>query len=135
MLIVENEWHMFSLHFVFLPRLNRDLEVFRNQWNNHPLRTEHNLTPIQLYIQGICTASQSNFMFMPGTRTTEENVNNSRAGNEDYIDDELENNESTVPQTTSPLCDTLMSQLRYEIALCRRVVMSMELTCIIEFLY
>ena len=107
---------MFSLHYVFLPRLNRDLEVFRNQWNNHPLRTEHNLTPIQLYIQGIRTASQSNFMFMPGTRTTEENII-SHAGNDDFIDDELENNESTVtiPQTTSPLSDTLMSQLRYEI--------------------
>ena len=104
LLNVENEWHMFSLHYVFLPRLNRDLEVFRNQWNNHPLRTEHNLTPIQLYIQGIRTASQSNFMFMPGTRTTEENII-SHAGNDDYIDDELENNESTVtiPQTTSPL--------------------------------
>ena len=34
---------------MILPRLNRDLCQFCDQWNNHPLRTEHNHTPTQLH--------------------------------------------------------------------------------------
>ena len=69
LLDIENELHIFSLHYVFLPRLNRDLELFRRQWNNHPLRTERNQTPIQLYIQGIRIANGSNFMYEPCRHT------------------------------------------------------------------
>ncbi|KAF0022417.1 hypothetical protein F2P81_025329 [Scophthalmus maximus] len=38
---------------VFLPRLQRDLDVFRMGWDNHPLRTEQNRTPQQLWTIGL----------------------------------------------------------------------------------
>lgn len=50
---VDNELHIFSLHCVFLPRLNALLKEFVNMWNNHPLRTEGNKTPVQLFIIGL----------------------------------------------------------------------------------
>ena len=36
----------------FLPWINRDLDSFVESWNNHPLSTENNRTPNQLFVQG-----------------------------------------------------------------------------------
>lgn len=44
--------HLFCLHYVFLPRLQSSLDVFRQGWDNHPLRTEQNMTPNQLWVAG-----------------------------------------------------------------------------------
>ena len=44
-----NEYHLFALHYVFLPRLNRSMESFMKSWNSHSLRTEHGHSPIQLF--------------------------------------------------------------------------------------
>lgn len=49
---VLNEVDMFCLQFVFIQRINHALEVFAESWNNHPLSTEHNKTPNQLFIEG-----------------------------------------------------------------------------------
>ncbi|KAL1277179.1 hypothetical protein QQF64_023852 [Cirrhinus molitorella] len=40
---------IFCVHFAFLPRLKRDLEVFIEAWNHHPLRTERNRSPTQIW--------------------------------------------------------------------------------------
>ena len=42
---LDNEMHMFLLHFVFLPRLNFALQEFAKAFNLHPMRTEHNWSP------------------------------------------------------------------------------------------
>ena len=42
--------HLWSLHKVFIPRINRSLEEFRQQMNHHPVRTERNMSPNQLFI-------------------------------------------------------------------------------------
>ena len=42
--------HLLALHFVYIPRINHALEEFVRQHNNHPLRTERNTTPLQLYM-------------------------------------------------------------------------------------
>ncbi|XP_073721934.1 uncharacterized protein [Misgurnus anguillicaudatus] len=44
--------HLFCCHYVFLPRLQDDLNLFRNTWDNHPIRTEGNMTPNQLWVMG-----------------------------------------------------------------------------------
>lgn len=46
----DNEVHMLALHTVFRPRINRSLQLFVAQWNNHIIRTE-GFTPLQLYTQ------------------------------------------------------------------------------------
>ena len=48
----ENESDLFCLHYVFIPRINASLEGFRRAWNYHPLSTEGNSSPIQLYTSG-----------------------------------------------------------------------------------
>ena len=47
------EVDLFSLHFVFIPRINNSLSQFRASWNNHKLSTKGQKTPNQLYILGM----------------------------------------------------------------------------------
>ena len=46
---VENDTDLFCLHEVYIDRINHSLIGFVNSWNNHPLTTEHNHTPLQLF--------------------------------------------------------------------------------------
>ena len=51
-----NEIDIFCLQVVFLPHINKCLAEFQGGWNNHPLSTEGNMSPIQLCVSGL-TAS------------------------------------------------------------------------------
>lgn len=50
---ISNELHLYCLHYVFLPRINLHLTLFQNGFNNHPLRSESNMTPTQLWMYGV----------------------------------------------------------------------------------
>lgn len=45
-----NDTDLFCLHYIFLPRINASLHSFQMAWNNHPLSTENNRSPIQIYM-------------------------------------------------------------------------------------
>lgn len=47
-----NEIHLYALHYIFLPRINRTLEGFIEGWNHHSIRTVGNKSPNQLFIEG-----------------------------------------------------------------------------------
>ena len=49
---VENDTDLFCLHYVFIAKINARLEAFRQAWNQHPLSTEGNCSPLQLYTEG-----------------------------------------------------------------------------------
>eukprot|EP00794_Sanderia_malayensis_P001106 gene1106-451_t len=51
--------HTYALSFVFLPRINRHLKLFTDGWNEHPLRTEGNMSPIQKWIHGSALYNQT----------------------------------------------------------------------------
>ena len=44
-----NDAHIFALHYVYVPRINRCLDRFVQGWNNHPMRTTRGHTPLQLF--------------------------------------------------------------------------------------
>ena len=44
-----NEADLFCLHYVYIPRVNAMLSIFQHAWNSHPLSTEGNYTPLQLF--------------------------------------------------------------------------------------
>ena len=56
-----NEVHLFALHFIYVPLINEALDELRNSWNCHSLSTEGNLTPRQLWIQGIADPFNSGY--------------------------------------------------------------------------
>ena len=50
---MENEIEMYSLHYVYVPRINRHLTEFRESWNYHPLTSSHCQSPLQLWVRGM----------------------------------------------------------------------------------
>lgn len=46
----DNEVHLYALHWTFIPLIQKHLDSFKDGWNNHGLRTEHNQTPLQLWM-------------------------------------------------------------------------------------
>ncbi len=50
---VYNEAHIFCLHYIFIPRINRSLAAFKEAWNCHPMSSEGGLSPNQLWISGL----------------------------------------------------------------------------------
>ncbi len=43
---------IFCLHYVFLPEINQQIQLFKQGDDNHPIRTESNITPNQLWLYG-----------------------------------------------------------------------------------
>ena len=56
---LENETHMFCLHYVFIPTINQQLENFASAWADHPIRTARNRPPNQLWISGLMDVARS----------------------------------------------------------------------------
>lgn len=50
---VGSDTQLWALHYVFMPRLQRNLDTFVTQWNTHGLTTEHGKSPYQLFTTGI----------------------------------------------------------------------------------
>ena len=48
-----NELHLFALHYVYQPRINRSIKEFVLQWSHHGLSSERCQTPMQLMIEGL----------------------------------------------------------------------------------
>jgi hypothetical protein len=47
---VDDDWHLYVLHYLFLPRIQEELNEFKNAWNNHQVSTERNETPLQMLV-------------------------------------------------------------------------------------
>lgn len=43
---------MLALHYVYLPRINRVIDIFREGWNNHRIRAAQHTSPRQLFVSG-----------------------------------------------------------------------------------
>ena len=55
----DDDVHLFALHYVYIPRINQALLCFKDGWNNHGIRTEHNQSPNQLFVAGALRLRQS----------------------------------------------------------------------------
>lgn len=53
MLNPSSDIDLFSLHFVFMPRINFQLGIFQQSYSHHRLRTERNQSPFQLWLRGL----------------------------------------------------------------------------------
>ena len=50
---ISNEMHMVSFHYVFVPRVNAQLDDFTKGWISHGISTANNRTLRQLWIMGM----------------------------------------------------------------------------------
>ena len=90
-----NDIHLYCLHAVYLPLINQALAEFLQQWNDHPVTTECNYSPRQMWVQGMLQLRHSNL-------TAVRNVVDEEINPEGYgVDEEgpvpaLENEQSVV---------------------------------------
>ena len=50
---ITDDSQLWSLQYVYQPRIQRAMDQFQNAWNNHRLRTEAGRSPRQLFLRGI----------------------------------------------------------------------------------
>ena len=43
----------FCLHYIYIPRINKHLATWKEAWAKHPMRSENNFSPEQLWISGL----------------------------------------------------------------------------------
>lgn len=48
-----SEIDMYALHYVYVPRLNMQLDVFHNSYGHHRMRTARNMSPFQIWTRGL----------------------------------------------------------------------------------
>ena len=53
LLDADNDVHIWCLHYIYLLMINSHLQTWKNAWIHHPLSTEKNKTPMQLWIGGL----------------------------------------------------------------------------------
>ena len=58
---VTDECHLFCLQYVFQPHINASLQKFMLAWNSHPLSSEGNLSPNQLWTIELVGSNQDPF--------------------------------------------------------------------------
>lgn len=49
---VDDDFHLFALQYIYIPRINASLNHFQAAWNSHPLSSVSGLSPNQLWIAG-----------------------------------------------------------------------------------
>ena len=97
-----NDTDIFRLHYVYLPRLNRNLAEFVSAHNNHNLSTEESNTPAQFFWTKLHLTAFGNGQD-PESVWRGVNVN-------DLISTELPHVE--VPETPSPLDEASFAELQ-----------------------
>lgn len=104
-----NELHLFCLHYIYLPRIQRSASEFQNQWNNHGLSTQGGQTPLQLWQRGIVNNAGLHNPSMNGIYDT-----GSGFGIDDNItlSDLQTNNNVNVPSINITISDTTMHTLQ-----------------------
>ena len=55
----DDDLHLFCLQRIYIPKINKSLSEFKEQFNHHPLRTAGNKSPYQLFIEGMIGNSTS----------------------------------------------------------------------------
>ena len=47
---IDDDWHLYVLHYLFLPRIQEELNDFESAWNNHQASSERNQTTLQILV-------------------------------------------------------------------------------------
>ncbi|XP_073720642.1 uncharacterized protein [Misgurnus anguillicaudatus] len=105
MLDLSSALQLFCCHFVFLPRLQANLDLFHERWDNHLLTTEQNLTPNQLWEIGQ--------MENPIAKTEEMTIPDIKREDSGSIEDK--HTAMNDPQFKGPISPEHMEQLRQSI--------------------
>ena len=107
-----NDLHLFCLHIVYTKLINKAITEFIGQWNNHPVSTESNFSPNQLWIQGMLQLRNSGFTGVSAVVESDvidfEHYGRDDDGPVPMLQDE---NTVSVPETLVPFNDERLHSL------------------------
>lgn len=101
-----SEVHMFSLHYIYLPRIQRAATEFRDQWNHHALRTERHRTPLQLWYEGMISNVGQNSTVARSVFTSTQTT-----GTDNNLPELQLNNNVEVPDNSFHVNDSTMEEI------------------------
>lgn len=101
-----NDTHLYSLHYVYLPRINRSLQEFVAQMNNRPVSTAGNNSPLQLWTSGVLQNINSNH-----TALTEDEIEQYGFDPEEFVTVDEEDYQVHVDTPSITVTEELMVQL------------------------
>ena len=102
-----DDCHIFALHYVFLPRINKSLLEFKDAWNNHKVRTEQGLTPNQLFTSGALRLREAGLSALDFFDQVSHNYGVEEDGVTPYDDDGVE-----VPPCRIDLSEDQLEELK-----------------------
>ena len=100
--------HIYALHFIYIPRINKSLSVFREGWNNHSIRTEHGHTPQQLFVSGALRLRQSGITALDFF----ENIDSEHYGIEEEGLSTSEDDSIVIPENPFQLSDDQLHEMQ-----------------------
>jgi len=106
-----NEVHLFVLHYIFLPRINRTLGEMAGSWNNHPMSTERNRSPRQLWHSGMTAAANSDYLAVQSVFANDQEMNEFGTGGGPIPDCDTDN-DVEVPEVCFGLSDEQWQQVQ-----------------------
>ena len=109
----QNEIHLFSLQYVYLPEVNRSLQELTQEWNHHGLTTEGNYTPRQLWITGILSNRTSNYTAVEDVlQGNQRDMSDYGTDEEGDIPELQTNNHVVVPESAIETTDEIDADLQ-----------------------
>lgn len=106
-----NERHLWALHYIYIPRINRTLSQFVQSWNHHCIRTAGHKSPHQLYTAGMLMLQNSAIESLD----FDEQVDESYGVDPDGPTLSSVNDNIHIPESTFQVSDESMALLRSQI--------------------
>ena len=103
-----NQEHLFALHYVYIPRINKTLKAFQNGWNQHGIRTANHLSPRQLFVRGALQLRLSGIAALDFFEDINEGYGRSH---DDPVPTDVEVDSITVPEVRFTLSGNQLAAL------------------------
>ena len=110
-----NDLHIYAVHYIFLPRINKALNEFRSTWNDHGIRTQEGLTPQQLFTNGMLRLRNSGLTAMDFFDNIADTYGEEEEGLAVEDDDDNSEEGVTVPPPAINVSDDQIQLLREQI--------------------
>ena len=110
-----NEIHLLALHYIYLPRINRALDEFVMDWNNHPLSTEGNRSPLSLWHSGVTALINTQYSAIESIVAGETNWYDFGIDEDGPVPNNNADNDVEVPEFHFNPTDTQWQHLRTRI--------------------
>lgn len=104
------EKHLFALHYVYIPRINKALDSFVSGWNHHPIRTSHNKSPHMLFSSGMLTLRHSGLTALDFFAPADENYGTDEEGPVPEVEHAV-----SVPEITYELSNANLALLQQSV--------------------